>query len=135
MRRQVGWLAGHSLLSSTAVVFGFLGGFVLPSPVAGIWFAVGWDGPGSPILRSTCTARRHTSVFDTGGVGLLPLLPIQTERFAEGISIPAIWFSLLAECPARGACAVRGRTAHRFLSDEIPEQMIRRVLAALTVSA
>ena len=41
MRRQVGWLAGLSLFSALAVSVGFFGGFFLPSPLPGIWFAVG----------------------------------------------------------------------------------------------
>jgi hypothetical protein len=44
LRRRVGWLAALSAFSGLAVLAGFFGGFFLPSPVAGIWFAVvvGW---------------------------------------------------------------------------------------------
>jgi hypothetical protein len=43
-RRRVRSLAGLSLLSGLAVVFGFFGGMVLPVGILGIWFAVvaGW---------------------------------------------------------------------------------------------
>jgi hypothetical protein len=43
-RRTTGWLARLSGFSGLAVLAGFFGGFFLPSPVAGIWFAVvvGW---------------------------------------------------------------------------------------------
>jgi hypothetical protein len=44
LRRVPGWLARLSAFSGLAVLAGFFGGFFLPSPVAGIWFAVvvGW---------------------------------------------------------------------------------------------
>jgi hypothetical membrane protein len=44
LRRTAGWLARLSAFSGLAVLAGFFGGFFLPSPVAGIWFAVvvGW---------------------------------------------------------------------------------------------
>jgi hypothetical protein len=44
LRGAIGWLARLSAFSGLAVLAGFFGGFFLPSPVVGIWFAVvvGW---------------------------------------------------------------------------------------------
>jgi hypothetical protein len=57
LRRTTGWLGGLSLFSGLAVLAGFFGGFFLPSPVAGIWFAVvvgwGWLTVTSLHLRGT----------------------------------------------------------------------------------
>ncbi len=41
LRRTAGWLAGLSTFCGLAVLAGFSGGFLLASPVAGIWFEPG----------------------------------------------------------------------------------------------